>query len=186
MAEDNYSAEEQALLLQFIRETIAAKLQHRPAPFEPDLGEKLTREGSCFVTLHSTSGRLRGCIGNIMAYEPLGKNIAHNALNAAFRDPRFPPLSEDELTDITLELSILTPMRHIDSPDEFEIGRHGIVMNCRGRSAVFLPQVAPEQGWDKKTTLRHLCLKANLPHDAWQLPDAKFQIFEAIVFSEKQ
>jgi len=188
MSDSNYNCQEQHALLQFVRNVITAKLNQQPMPPLPSipssLTDKLAAQGSCFVTLHSDNGMLRGCIGNIMAHEPLGDNIAHNAINAAFKDPRFAPLQPEELDHINIEISILTPMRLIDSLEQFEIGRHGIVMTCNGHSAVFLPQVAPEQGWDKATTLSYLSMKAGLPRNAWQSDAASFQVFEAIVFAE--
>ena len=184
MSKNIYSEEEQQTILKFIRTTISAKLNNIKPPQLPELAGKLNRQGSCFVTLHDANGRLRGCIGNIVAYESLGDNITHNAVNAALNDPRFPAVSATELDSITIEISILTPMEAIASIDEFEIGKHGIVLLCNGRSAVFLPQVAPEQGWDKATTLAHLSLKAGLAQNGWQSEAATFQVFEAIVFSE--
>lgn len=184
-SEEHFSQEEQKKILGFIRETIKAKLENLPAPALPDLGEKLNRQGSCFVTLHSINGALRGCIGNINAFEPLGRNIARNALNSAFGDPRFHPLDSDEIDEISIEISILTPTMAIPSYEDFIVGKHGIIISCHGRSAVFLPQVAPEQGWDRATTLGHLCMKAGLNPDVWTTPAAKFSVFEAIVFSEK-
>ena len=91
----------------------------------------------------------------------------------------------DELDGIEIEVSILTPARPIASPDDFIIGEHGIILQCRGRSAVFLPQVAPEQDWDREETLTHLCYKAGLPFKTWQADDAELSVFTAIVFSEK-
>lgn len=182
---DIYSKEEKKLLLDFARKTIEAALKNEEGPSA--LPEKFDEPGSCFVTLHTESGNLRGCIGSIQAYEPLSKNIASNAINAAFRDPRFPNVASlEELSKLELEISIMTPPQPISSPDEFTVGKHGIILMANGRSAVFLPQVAPEQGWDRETTLAHLSMKAGLPHDAWKSPDAKFSVFEAIVFSEKE
>jgi len=183
--EEQFSLEEQKEILFFIRQTIAAKFEEKTLPMLDDMGGKLARQGSCFVTLHAADGSLRGCIGNINAFEPLSRNIARNALNSAFSDPRFPPLDSDELEEVIIEISILTPIREVPSCEDFIVGKHGIVMSCYGRSAVFLPQVAPEQGWDRETTLRHLCMKAGLPADAWTTPAARFSVFEAIVFSEK-
>ena len=183
MSEHIYTDEERRDLLHFIRETIGAKLHNLALPKLPSI-EKLNHQGSCFVTLHTASGMLRGCIGNIAAYEPLGDNIAHNAVNSALNDPRFPSLTADELDSTVIEISILTPMQTIDSIDDFKVGKHGIVLLCNGHSSVFLPQVAPEQGWDKTTTLNRLSLKAGLAQNAWQGNNASFQTFEAIVFSE--
>jgi AmmeMemoRadiSam system protein A len=184
-SEENFSLAEQKKILLFIRQSIKAKLEDKTLPLLGDIGGKLDRQGSCFVTLHSCDGALRGCIGNINAFEPLGRNIGRNALNSAFSDPRFPPLDNDELDEVIIEISILTPIREVPSYEDFVVGQHGIVISCCGRSAVFLPQVAPEQGWDRETTLRHLCMKAGLAADAWTAPEARFSVFEAIVFSEK-
>ena len=85
-----------------------------------------------------------------------------------------------------IEVSVLTPARPIAASEDFIIGEHGIILQCRGRSAVFLPQVAPEQGWDREDTLTNLCYKAGLPFRAWQSEDAKLSVFTAIVFSEKE
>ena len=183
--EEHFSLEEQKQILHFIRKIIKAKLENKPLPELPELGDKLVRQGSCFVTLHAADGALRGCIGNINAFEPLGRNIARNSLNSAFGDPRFHPLDGDEIDEVSIEISILTPIHEIPSYEDFIIGKHGIVLSCQGRSAVFLPQVAPEQGWNRETTLTHLSMKAGLNQDAWTSPSAKFSVFEAIVFSEK-
>ena len=105
--------------------------------------------------------------------------MRHNALNAAFRDPRFPALDPEELPEIRFEVSILSAPKPIAGPEEFQIGEHGIILQKNGRSAVFLPQVAPEQGWDRVTTLNYLAMKAGLVANAWQMPDARFFVFTA-------
>jgi AmmeMemoRadiSam system protein A len=184
--EEHFSQEEQKKILAFILGIIKSKLENTIRPSLPDMGDKLSRQGSCFVTLHASNGALRGCIGNINAFEPLGINIARNALNSAFGDPRFHPLDNDEIDEVHIEVSILTPAAEIPSYEDFIVGKHGIIISSHGRSAVFLPQVAPEQGWDRATTLSHLCMKAGLNPDAWTTPDAKFSVFEAIVFSEEK
>ncbi|MFO7907158.1 MAG: AMMECR1 domain-containing protein [Pirellulaceae bacterium] len=98
--------------------------------------------------------------------------------------PRFAPLSNTELPKIDIEISVLTPARPIASPDEFIPGRHGIILKKGISKAVFLPQVATEQGWDRETTLTHLALKAGLGPNEWRR-GAEFEVFEAIVFSEE-
>ena len=178
-----WNGPERTAVLQFVRGVIAAELDGAPDPELPDL-PALQEKGACFVTLHDGTGELRGCIGNLQAYEPLGDNLRHNALNAAFRDPRFPPLEPEELPEIRLEVSILSAPRPISGPEEFELGTHGIILQQSGRSAVFLPQVAPEQGWDRTTTLTFLARKAGLAPDAWRQPDARFFVFTATVFGE--
>ena len=181
-----FNDEQKKEILRFVRETITAEFERTLKPCIDDMGGMLNRTGACFVTLETAGDRhLRGCIGNITAVEPLLKNLRRNALNAAFHDPRFPPLEDHELDEIEIDVSILTPMKPIASPGDFIVGEHGIVMECLGRHAVFLPQVAPEQGWDRGQTLSHLSAKAGLPPDAWRRPDAKFEVFTAIVFGEK-
>jgi AmmeMemoRadiSam system protein B/AmmeMemoRadiSam system protein A len=136
-----------------------------------------------FVTLKHR-GELRGCIGHIFPVEPLWQDLRDNAVSSALHDPRFPAVSRGELAGLELEVSILTEPRVVPGPDGFEVGRHGVVLTAQGRRAVFLPQVAPEQGWDRETTLHHLSLKAGLAGDAWRSPDARFEVFEAQVFGE--
>lgn len=181
-----YTHEEKILMLRLARSAMESVLKKEKVPGTSKAPEKFHETASCFVTLHTTPDRnLRGCIGNIGGFEPLALNIVHNAVNAAFRDPRFQPVSSlEELKTLEIEISVLTPPQDIISPDEFIIGKHGIILLKNGRSAVFLPQVAPEQGWDKETTLSHLSMKAGLSHDAWKEKDASFKVFSAIVFSE--
>ncbi|MCL1919973.1 MAG: AmmeMemoRadiSam system protein B [Kiritimatiellaeota bacterium] len=136
-----------------------------------------------FVTLNKR-GDLRGCIGEILPRREIWKVVREQALNAAFNDPRFPPLAERELAEIDIEISILTPPRPVDSWRDIVIGQHGMVLSKAGRSAVFLPQVAPEQGWTLEETLTHLSLKAGLPRDAWR-EGAAFLVFEAQVVHEE-
>lgn len=136
-----------------------------------------------FVTLHKR-GELRGCIGYIEGIRPLSKALFEMADAAAFRDPRFPALRAEELDEIDIEISLLSPLQKVDSYRDIEIGKHGIILKKGMYQAVFLPQVATEQGWDLKTTLQHLCLKAGLSVDAFLKPDCRFFVFTAEVFSE--
>lgn len=182
---DNYTAEEKKLLLKLARDEINYNLTGENPPLLVDLDEKLMQVRSCFVTLHTASGALRGCIGNIEPYQPLAENIIHNAKNSAFGDPRFPPVSADEVDSLVIEISILTVPEPVPSYKDFVVGKHGIILSKGGRSAVFLPQVAPEQGWDAETTLTHLAMKAGLFPEAWKDEDCQFRTFEAIYFSEK-
>ena len=140
----------------------------------------LNEPRGAFVTLHAL-GHLRGCIGVIEGRLPLLRAVAGNAAAAAVGDPRFPPVTPDELSNLTLEVSALTPLRPVDGPAGIVIGRHGILLGRQGRQAVFLPQVATEQGWDLPTTLSQLCRKAGLPPDAWR-EGATLRVFEADVF----
>jgi AmmeMemoRadiSam system protein A len=174
-------------LLKLARGTIAAALAGRPPAKPEDAGAAATpamrQVMGGFVTL-TIAGDLRGCIGEIFPRRPLVEVVREHAINAAFEDPRFPPLTAAELPQIRIEISALTPPEPVASWEEIEIGRHGMVLQLGSRSAVFLPQVAPEQGWDRETTLTHLALKAGLRPDAWRDPRARFTVFEAVVFHE--
>ena len=183
---DSYTSEEKTTLLELARKEIASNLSGEPPPVLDGLDEKFMQIRSCFVTLHSANGALRGCIGNIEPFQPLAENIISNAKNAAFGDPRFPSVSSmDELKSLIIEISILTVPEPISSYSDFIVGQHGIILQKGGRSSVFLPQVAPEQGWDAETTLTHLAMKAGLSPDAWKDDDCEFKVFEAVYFKEK-
>lgn len=180
----SFTRAERVRLLQFVREALERDLAGAELPAPPPF-PRLAETGSCFVTLKE-AGELRGCIGNIEAFEPLGENLLRNAINASQSDPRFPPLEAEELPFILIELSILTPASPIASAEEFRIGQDGIILRLGGRGAVFLPQVAPEQHWDRETTLRYLSHKAGLPEDAWRRPEARLFTFQAEVFGEEE
>lgn len=182
---DLYTSQEKTILLDIARKEIASNLNGGDPPLLDGLDEKFMQIRSCFVTLHTSSGALRGCIGNIEPFQPLVENIIHNAKNAAFQDPRFPPVSSmDELKSLIIEISILTVTDSIPSYRDFIVGKHGIILQKGSRSSVFLPQVAPEQGWDTETTLSHLAMKAGLLPEAWKEDDCEFKIFEAVYFRE--
>ncbi len=182
------TTEERGFLRELARQWVEAAAAGRPGP-EPrqlaaDLnlvpGPALLENRGAFVTL-TRGGALRGCIGYIEGIKPLLDAVAENAASAAVRDPRFPPVTPDELPALELEISALSPLQQVDGPDDIIIGTHGILLDRGGRRAVFLPQVAVEQGWDLKTTLSHLALKAGLAPDAWR-QGATFRVFTAEVF----
>ena len=168
-------------LLQLARDAIGAYLEGKPAPAPPLTG-LLGASGGAFVTLHMR-GELRGCIGHIVADDPLGRVVPRCAVAACSEDPRFPALTSSELPLVDLELSLLAPLEPIAGPDEFEIGRHGLVVELGYRRGLLLPQVATEQRWDRETFLAHTCRKAGLPADAWR-QGAKLWRFDAEVFGE--
>ena len=149
---------------------LTPKLARRVAA-EPRLGHKR----GAFVTLEKQA-QLRGCIGHIEAAMPLYRAVIDNAVSAAVRDRRFAPVTAAELAGLEVEVSVLSPLRAIASADEFEVGSHGIILAKSGRRAVYLPEVAPEQGWDRAETLSHLARKAGLSADAWQR-GASFKVF---------
>lgn len=143
--------------------------------------EKLREELGAFVTL-KLGGHLRGCIGNVQGAGELFRTIWDMAQNAAFKDPRFPPLSEHEFDAIDYEISILSPIQVCPDPQQVEIGRHGLIMSRDGRSGLLLPQVPVEWQWDRETFLAQTCAKAGLPKDAWQDSATTILWFEAVVF----
>ena len=182
------SADERRRLLRIARATVAHYLAERKRPRSEDLGVEITAAmkapAGAFVTLHK--GRaLRGCIGEMDSERSLCEVVMDHALNAAFKDPRFDPVTEAELADIDFEISALTPPCPIDSWRDIEVGRHGVVLRARRVSSVFLPQVATEQDWDVQTMLEQLSRKAGLPADAWCEPDTHLFVFEATVFGER-
>jgi len=185
--EGQLSAEACQHLLRFARQTLEhafAQGERFAAAQEPvKLCEALKAVRGGFVTL-TLDGHLRGCIGEIFPRHPIWKVVREQALNAAFHDPRFTPLSVAELARVQIEISVLTPPRPVTSWHDIQIGTHGVVLNKNGRVAVFLPQVAPEQGWDLAETLTHLALKAGLAPEAWR-EGASFLVFEAQVVHEK-
>lgn len=175
-------------LLLLARKTMVYALQNRRVPEPSDLGisisDAMRPACAAFVTIKKNS-QLRGCIGDIFPQRPLYKSVIVNAINSCVNDRRFEPVSQDELKDITIEISALTAPAPIASPDEIRIGIDGVVLNKEGHSAVFLPQVAPEQGWDVNQMLTQLSLKARLPADAWK-EGASFLVFQAEVFGENE
>ena len=141
---------------------------------------QLKEKCGAFVSLHK-QGRLRGCIGHFGEDTPLHEIVAEMARAAAFEDPRFMPVTRDELDDIDIEISVLTPMRRIQSLDEFKLHRHGIYIRKGYRSGTFLPQVADEVNWTKEEFVGHCSQdKAGLGWDGWR--DAELYVYEAIVF----
>ncbi|MBI4827340.1 MAG: AmmeMemoRadiSam system protein A [Nitrospinae bacterium] len=176
------SGDGQRALLTIAREAIRAAARgevYRPPEPAPD---ELERRHGVFVSLHK-GGELRGCIGYITAQDPLYLQVARAARSAAMDDSRFPPVAPEEVESLDIEISVLSVPIPVSCADDIELGRHGIIVSLEGRRALFLPQVAPAQGWDKKTTLQCLCLKAGLKPDDWK-SEAGLSVFEAFVFGE--
>ncbi|HOT15322.1 MAG TPA: AmmeMemoRadiSam system protein B [Bacteroidales bacterium] len=135
-----------------------------------------------FVTLHK-NGKLRGCIGTFRADQPLYKTVQSIAISSAFADSRFEPVSAEEVPSLHIEISVLTPMRKINSIDEIVLGKHGIYIRKGSSSGVFLPQVATEQKWTKEQFLGYCARdKAYIGWDGWR--DAEIYVFESIIFEE--
>jgi uncharacterized protein len=176
-----FSAAERALLLRFVHESIAAALERREINLTPpDL--HLSEPRAVFTTLYAR-GRLRGCVGHVIATGPLWTAVAETAKAAAFEDSRFAPVTSEELPHLTANLSILSPLSPI-RPEDVVVGRHGLLISWRGRRGLLLPQVAVEHGWDRETFLNETCHKAGLPRDAWR-QGATIEAFTAEVFGEE-
>jgi uncharacterized protein len=179
-AKDEYSSDERALLLQLVHESIAAALERRETNLTPPT-EHLAEPRAAFTTLYSR-GRLRGCVGHVIAAGPLWATIAETSKAAAFEDSRFSPVTSEELPHLTASLSILSPLVPV-RPEDVEVGRHGLLISWQGRRGLLLPQVAVEHGWDRETFLDETCYKAGLPRDAWR-NGATIEAFSAEVFGE--
>lgn len=170
-------------LLQIAREAIVAHV-NRTAPSVAELAasDSLHRPGAAFVTIHHRS-ELRGCIGHLEPDELLPQVVTDCAVAACSTDPRFSPVTPDEVGRLAIEISLLGPLEPIASIDDIEIGRHGLMVEKGWQRGLLLPQVATEWHWDRQTFLVQTCRKAGLPHDAWK-HDAKLWRFEAEVFGE--
>ena len=174
--------EERGSFLELARKTVAAAAQGYPLPPVPD-GEAFRRKGGVFVTLKK-NGMLRGCIGHFRGYMSLGETVVKMAAAAAVDDPRFISVSPDEVADLTISISLLSPMTRTDAED-VEVGTHGVYVRSGPYSGTLLPQVAAEEGWDREALLSHTCMKAGLHPDAWRSSgDLELFTYTAEVFSE--
>jgi hypothetical protein len=175
-------------LLALARKTLTGYVRRGAVPSLEETGVELTlameRRMGAFVTLHK-HGELRGCIGEMEPRRPLYHAVMAQAVHAGTQDRRFPPVTLTELPEIHFEISALTPPEPVPDASHIEVGRHGVILEKRGRRAVFLPQVAPQQGWDRDTMLSYLSRKAGLPADAWR-EGADLRVFQALVFSEEE
>ena len=182
------SASDRAYLLRVARMSLERAVRdgmRGGVKLEPGPAPKATRaKMGAFVTLSDkATGALRGCIGEILPMRPLVDAVAARAVDAALHDPRFLPVAERELGGLRVEVSALTPPKRVASWRDIELGRDGMTLEKGGCMAVFLPQVAPEQGWDLPTTLSCLAQKAGLSADSWKA-GATFETFQAEVFHE--
>jgi AmmeMemoRadiSam system protein B/AmmeMemoRadiSam system protein A len=183
-AESPLESADKKALLSIARETLHRYLTTDTVPLVRNVSPRLRSLQGTFVTLKK-HGELRGCIGHMLPDIPLARAVETMALEAAFNDTRFDPLKQNELQGLQIEISVLTPMKPIARPEDIVIGRDGVYMIKNGKSAVFLPQVATEQKWDRAEMLNNLCLKAGLAAGSWK-QGAQFLVFQAIVFDESQ
>jgi AmmeMemoRadiSam system protein A len=176
--------DEKQALLQIARASIQAELAGKKPPAAKGQGALEEKRGA-FVSLKKR-GRLRGCIGFIEARKPLAKTVEEMAIAAAFQDPRFEPLKKEELKDLRLEISVLTPLRKTTDVGQIEVGTHGLYVRKGGCAGLLLPQVATEYGWDRDTFLKETCCKAGLAPDAWCDPETEIYLFSADVFGDER
>jgi AmmeMemoRadiSam system protein A len=180
MGDPTISSDDRAQLLALARQALDARVNRQPLP-DPPAGGVFDLARGAFVSLHRR-GVLRGCLGRLEP-KPLSATVVHLAAVVSDSDPRFEPVAAAELDEIDLEISVLTPAREIDSVDEIEIGRHGLIVEQGHSRGLLLPQVPVEHRWDRTTFLEHTCLKAGLARDAWQ-HGARLLVFEAEVFGD--
>ena len=191
-----FSLEDGILLLNFARDNIEYYLENnRRIPIPEEIRKRFSGKYGAFVTLNRIDvegNPLRGCIGYIEPIYPLFDIVHKVSISSALEDPRFPPITKDELNRIVIELSILTPPQlvKVDDPKEYinhiVIGRDGLIVERGIRRGLLLPQVPVDHGrnWDVETFLRHTCNKAYLHDNAWKEKETKIYSFQAILFEE--
>ena len=183
------SSEERKKLLKLARESIESCFSDSKVNIDPEIKKKFSVEQGVFVTLKK-HGELRGCIGFPEPVFPLYDAIMKAAEAAAFEDPRFIPVSKEEMNEIIIEISILSipALIEVNNPDDYfkeiEVGRDGLIVKYRGFSGLLLPQVAPEQRWNAVQFLEGTCEKAGVPKNSWRNPRCEIYKFQGEIFSE--
>ncbi|OFV97524.1 MAG: hypothetical protein A3F68_11610 [Acidobacteria bacterium RIFCSPLOWO2_12_FULL_54_10] len=176
------TAEDKKNLLHFARLSLECAVTKKVMDIAAEMADSLRQPAGAFVTLWK-NGDLRGCVGHVLADQPLYKSVKESAKAAALYDSRFHPVQPSELPDLALEISVLSALQEIP-PDQIEVGVHGIMIT-RGRvRGLLLPQVAAEHRWSRETFLAETCHKAGLPADAWQR-GARIEVFTSEVFDDQ-
>jgi uncharacterized protein len=189
------SDEEGKFLLQLARKTVIQFLENgKPLKPPKDTPKKLFEQCGVFVTINSVVGggkELRGCIGYPYPTSPLVEAVIDSAINASTQDPRFEPLSPEELGKVVFEISVLTPPEPVQTNDpkdyvkKVKVGEDGLIIERGYKKGLLLPQVPIEWGWCEEEFLCQCCMKAGLPPDTWLTKDAKISKFRAIIFEEQ-
>ena len=177
---DEFTRGERVTLLKLAHESILSALEQREISLDPPSPHFSEPRGS-FTTIY-LQGQLRGCVGYVLPIISLYRTVAETARAAAFEDSRFSPVTLEEAPALEVSLSVLSPLRTI-TPEEVEIGIHGLVVSYGGRRGLLLPQVPLEHGWDSLTFIEQTCQKAGLPRDAWK-SGATLEAFTAEVFGD--
>ena len=190
------SLEEGKFLVELARKAVEEHLKNRKSIIVPeDASEKLLQRCGVFVTINSLKRgekRLRGCIGYPYPATPLAQAVIESAVSSATQDPRFHPLSADELGDVVFEVSVLTPPQIIEAeksseyPAKIKVGEDGLIVERGMFKGLLLPQVPVEWKWNEEEFLCQCCIKAGLPPDCWLMASAKIYKFQAIIFEEKK
>ncbi len=178
------STRERRYLLELARRSIAAAVRQERLPEPEAITPAMSQKRGAFVTIRKR-GELRGCIGYIIGMQPLMLAVREMAVAAALRDPRFRPIEEHELGELTLEISVLTPLAPVAELESIQVGRDGLMVRQGQYQGLLLPQVAAEYGWDRESFLSQTCRKAGLPPDAWRRGGLEISSFQAEVFGEE-
>lgn len=173
-----YTEEEKRELLAIAKNSITEYVKNGRAPEMETKNRKLRSDGAVFVTIKE-KGSLRGCIGHVQAMMPLYQSVIKNAVAACSSDPRFPPMNREELKDMEVEVSVLSPLMPVKDAKDIRVGKHGLLIRKGQQSGLLLPQVPTEFGWNRETFLEQLCAKAGLPRGSWR--DAELYFFTAEV-----
>ena len=172
------------LLLKIARDAVRFELLGQSPSWPHISSDVLIENHGIFVSIHK-NGQLRGCVGKIQPAEPLYRSAADCAVGAALSDPRFLPLTLDELSVVEFEISVLSPMQTVRDVTAIEVGKHGLLISKNHSRGLLLPQVATTYGWDSERFLEETCKKAGLRGGDWK-DGANIQCFSASVFCEKQ
>jgi AmmeMemoRadiSam system protein B/AmmeMemoRadiSam system protein A len=178
--------EEKEQLLRIARHSVESAVRTGESPKPTGRGlSNLEKEAATFVTL-TKHGELRGCVGSILATQPLVSAVADAAVGAALNDHRFPPVSRTELGDLEYEISVLSRFKRVADPELIQVGEHGLLIEKGRYRGLLLPQVATDRNWDRKTFLEQTCVKAGLHPQAWKDPETEIYAFSATVFGEHE
>jgi AmmeMemoRadiSam system protein A len=179
------SDDEKRELLGIARRSVESVVRGYGVPVPKTKSQALQEPCGAFVTINELD-QLRGCIGYTEVAKPLAEVVSEVAAKAALDDPRFPPVSEDELDKIQLDISVLSPLERVSQIDKIEVGKHGLLLENGYFRGLLLPQVAVEYNWDRESFLQNTARKAGLPLDAWKDKNTILYIFTAEVFSEEE
>lgn len=178
-----FTLSEQQFCVNLAHNAIEAAVRNQPFTFPEQVPQQISEKRGAFVTIKN-HGALRGCIGFTEPEYALFQTIIHAAQSAALRDPRFQSIQVAELPSLTVEISVMTPMRKIRTIDDIQPGIHGLFVQRGSHRGLLLPQVAVENNWDRTSFLEHTCIKAGLYPDVWKEPDTEISIFSCDIIKE--